>query len=60
MFATSSSNPDPLGTLANLSSTAKQSPILSNNSHVDNIVNVVQHFYLLVHDVVSEGPDLAR
>lgn len=60
MFATSSSSPDPLETLANLALTAEQSPILSDNPSVDNITKIVQQFYLLVHDVATEGSDLAR
>lgn len=60
MFATSSSTPDPLESLADLSLAAQQSPILSNNPSIDNLTKTVQQFYLLVHDVATEGPDLAR
>lgn len=60
MFATSSSNLDPLGTLAELSLAARRSPILSENPRVDAIVKTVQHFYLLVHDIATEGTDIAR
>lgn len=59
MFATSSSSPDPLKTLVDLSVAAQKSPVLEIPG-IDPIAKTVQRFYLLVHDVAKEGNDLAR
>lgn len=60
VFATSSSSIDPLRALHDLSREAQESPVLANmaSNHVVN--RTVQRFYLLVHDVAREGPDLIR
>jgi hypothetical protein len=60
MFATSSSSSDPLAALNDLAQDAQHSPVLSNLSKEYAGDSRVQRFYLLVHDVAREGPDLTR
>lgn len=60
MFATSSSSIDPLGALHDLSREAQESPVLANIATKHVVNRSVQRFYLLVHDVAREGPDLTR
>jgi hypothetical protein len=60
MFASSSSSTDPLAVLHDLSRVAQHSPVLSNISKNYGGDRSAQRFYLLVHDVAREGPDLDR